>query len=160
MQPGKLPRSTQARSRFTALAVVQPVPLHIMRKMHTHVARVVLTGLMIVSAGAASARPPVELKTGEHVAVIGNALGDRMQHDGWLETLVHAKYPSHQLVWRNLAVAGDEVAFRHRSENFGTPHEWLTKVGADVVLAFFGFNESFKGEEGLAKFKADLAEFL
>jgi glucose/arabinose dehydrogenase/azurin/lysophospholipase L1-like esterase len=110
-------------------------------------------------AGAASTgQPMLTLKHAEHVAVIGNTLADRMQHDGWLETLVHAKYPTNEIVWRNLAVAGDEVAWRHRSENFGTPDQWLSKVGADVVLAFFGFNESFKGEAGLAKFKQDLGE--
>ena len=31
---------------------------------------------------------------------------------------------------------------------------------ADVVFAFFGFNESFKGEAGLPQFKADLDKFL
>ncbi len=38
---------------------------------------------------------------------------------------------------------------RPRSDSFGTPDEWLTNVQADVVFAFFGFNESFKGAEGL-----------
>ena len=103
---------------------------------------------------------PLELKPGDHIAFIGNTLPDRMQHDGWLETFIYAKFPKHDLVFRNLAVAGDEVAFRHRSENFGTPDEWLTKVKADVIFAFFGFNESFGGEAGLAKFKADLDKFL
>ena len=49
---------------------------------------------------------------------------------------------------------------RPRSENFGTPEEWLTKVQADVVLAFFGFNESFKGADGVPKFREDLTRFI
>lgn len=102
----------------------------------------------------------LELKPDDHVCLIGNALADRMQHHGWLETLIHAKHPQHNLVFRNLAVAGDEVAFRHRSENFGSPDDWLTKTKADVILAFFGFNESFKGDAGLAKFRQDLDKFL
>lgn len=102
----------------------------------------------------------LELKPDDHVCVIGNALADRMQHHGWLETFIHAKHPQHNLVFRNLAVAGDEVAFRHRSENFGSPDDWLTKTKADVILAFFGFNESFKGDAGLAKYKQDLDKFL
>src|SRR6266545_256839 len=106
------------------------------------------------------AAAPLELKQGDHVCILGNTLADRMQHDGWLETLVYAKYPKHDLVFRNLAVAGDEVAVRHRSENFGSPDDWLTKTKADVVLAFFGFNESFKGGAGLEKFKQDLDKFL
>ena len=111
----------------------------------------------------------VELKPGENVALIGNALADRMQHHGWLETLVHTKFPKHNLVFRNLAAAGDEVAgftekpdakFRMRSENFGTSDDWLKRVQADVVWAFFGYNESFAGDAGLAQFKTDLARVI
>ncbi|MBM3870905.1 MAG: dehydrogenase, partial [Verrucomicrobia bacterium] len=111
----------------------------------------------------------VELKPGENVALIGNGLADRMQHHGWLETLVHAKFPKHNLVFRNLAAAGDEVAgftekpdakFRMRSENFGSSNDWLKRVQADVVWAFFGYNESFAGDAGLAQFKTDLERVI
>src|SRR6266576_3568047 len=112
------------------------------------------------AALAAQAAAPLELKQGDHVCIIGNTLADRMQHDGWMETLIYAKYPRHDLVFRNLAVAGDEVAVRHRSENFGSPDDWLTRTKADVILAFFGFNESFKGGAGLDRFKQDLDKFL
>ncbi len=110
-----------------------------------------------------------ELKAGENVALIGNALADRMQHHGWLETLVHAKLPKHNLVFRNLAAAGDEVAgftekpdakFRMRSENFGTSDDWLKRTQADVVWAFFGYNEAFAGEAGLGTFKTNLVRFI
>lgn len=102
----------------------------------------------------------LQLKTGDHIAIIGNTLADRMQHHGWLETFIVAKFPRHDLVFRNLAVAGDEVAFRHRSENFGSPDDWLTKTKADIIFAFFGFNESFGGAAGLEKFQQDLDKFL
>ena len=36
----------------------------------------------------------------------------------------------------------------------------LTMWQADVILAFFGFNESFAGPGGLEKFKTDLTEFI
>ena len=57
---------------------------------------------------------------------------------------------------RNLAFAGDEVggyvakATRTCGSFDGvySSDEWLTRVKADVVFAFFGFNESFAGEEG------------
>ena len=100
------------------------------------------------------------LKQGDHIALVGNALPDRFQHSGWLETLVHARFPDYQLVFRNLAAAGDEVVTRHRSENFGTPDDWLKRAQADVIWAFFGFNESFQGEAGLPKFKQDLDKYL
>ena len=114
--------------------------------------------LMCVSVPARA--QSLELKNADHICLIGNALADRMQHHGWLETLIVAKFPQLDLVFRNLAVSGDEVAFRHRSENFGSPDDWLTKTRADVVFAFFGFNESFKGDAGLDKFRQDLEKFL
>jgi lysophospholipase L1-like esterase len=117
---------------------------------------VCLTSVFPIRAAAAT----LELKPGDHVALIGNALPDRMQHHGWLETLIYAKHPQHNLVFRNLAVAGDEVATWHRSENFGSRDEWLTKTRADVIFAFYGFNESFAGDAGLGKFKQDLASFI
>lgn len=109
---------------------------------------------------AESGVSPLELNPGEHVAILGNALPDRMQHTGYFETLVQGYYPQHNLVVRNLAAAGDEVNTWHRSENFGSRDDWLKKVGADVILAFYGFNESVKGKAGLDQFKTDLNQFL
>jgi len=102
----------------------------------------------------------LQLKPGDHITIIGNTLADRFQHTGWLETFIYAKYPDHNLVFRNLAVAGDEVSTRHRPADFGSADEWLKKTGADVIFAFFGFNESFAGREGLPKFRANLDKFL
>lgn len=121
------------------------------------------------SAVLARAAEKFELKPGENVALVGNALADRMQHHGWLETLIHAKLPKHNLVFRNLAASGDEVAgftekpdpkARMRSENYGSSDDWLKKVQADVVWAFFGYNESYGGDAGLEKFKTDLGSFI
>ena len=108
----------------------------------------------------AALNAPIALNPGTKIAIIGNALGDRMQHFGAFETLIHAKYPKHEIVVRNLAVTGDELTARARSKDFGAPDEWLTRVGADVIFAFFGFNESFAGPAGVAKFKSDLDAFL
>ena len=49
-----------------------------------------------------------------------------MQYDGWLETMLQARFPKHELVFRNLGFSGDEIATRLRSKNFGTPDEWLS----------------------------------
>lgn len=108
------------------------------------------------------AAPPekLELKKGDHVSILGNELADRMQHTGWLETLIEKKFAADQVAFRNLAAAGDEVATWHRSQDFGSRNEWLTWTQADVVFAFYGFNESFKGEAGVGKFKSDLDGFL
>ncbi len=107
-----------------------------------------------------SGNSPLQLNPGDHIAILGNALPDRMQHFGYFETLVHGYYPQHNLVFRNLSAAGDEVSTWHRSENFGTRDQWLEKVQASVILAFYGFNESTRGPGGLDKFKSDLDTFL
>src|ERR1700735_2717128 len=98
--------------------------------------------------------PALELHPHDHIAIIGNALADRFQHTGWLETYVQAKYPGYDLVFRNLAAPADEITTWHRSENFGSRDEWLTRTRADVIFAFFGFNESFHGPDGLPQFKS------
>lgn len=118
--------------------------------------------ISFVSASLLQAAAPekLDLQAGNHVAIIGNTFADRMQHDAYLESLIEKAYPQYNLTFRNLGFAGDELTVRLRSQDFGSPDEWLAKVKADVVLAFFGFNESFGGTEGLPKFKADLAAFI
>ena len=107
-----------------------------------------------------SAAPRLELQQGDHICLIGNTLADRMQHHGWLETLLQSRFPDHELVIRNLGFAGDEVTARPRSKNFGDPDSHLTHSKADVIFVFFGYNESFGDRRGLDEFKNDLAELV
>ncbi len=113
----------------------------------------------IVSPAAAQ-QLKLELKKGDHVAIIGNTLADRLQHYGHLEAILHCRFPEHNLVVRDLGFSGDTLTERPRSDNFGSPDDWLTKVEADVVFAFFGYNESYAGEAGLPQFRRDLEEFI
>ncbi|MDG3004905.1 PVC-type heme-binding CxxCH protein [Paludisphaera mucosa] len=101
--------------------------------------------------------PSLDLPKGSHISVIGNTLADRMQHTGWLESIMHSRFPDHRLTVRNLAFSGDELTIRLRSAGFGTPDEWLAKNRTDVVCAFFGYNESYGG---LAQFRGDLDAFI
>jgi lysophospholipase L1-like esterase/azurin/glucose/arabinose dehydrogenase len=124
-------------------------------------------GVGLASQRKASAAPepaggdqPFALAKGDHIALLGGALPDRMQHDGYLEALIYSRFPQDELVFRNLAAAGDEVGTWHRSENFGSRDQWLARTRADVIFAFYGFNESFKGDAGLPAFKADLQKFI
>lgn len=124
------------------------------------------SGLLIALAILGSIRPAnaqtprFQLQPDDRISVIGNTLADRMQHDAWLETYIHALHPELDLVFRNLGYPGDELKTRSREENFGSPDEWLTKTQADVVFAFFGYNEALRGEAGLAGFRNDLAEVI
>ena len=110
----------------------------------------------------AHAAPPerLELRPGDHISIVGNTLADRMQHDGYLETLLQTRFPDHKLVIRNLGFSGDELTTRLRSSDFGSPDDWLARNQTNVVFAFFGYNESFGGSDGLSKFRQDLENFI
>ncbi len=114
------------------------------------------------TAALVHAEPPaaLRLEKGEHIAILGNTLADRMQHDGTLEALIHKAYPQADISIRNLGFSADEVALRMRSDGVPKPEEWLTRTQADVIFAFWGFNESFGGYDGLQKFKTDLENFI
>src|SRR5690349_17623050 len=116
---------------FAACLVIQVFPLPpqvIHMKPLSAVLAAFVSSLLIFSSSVFAQN--LELKQGDHICIIGNALGDRMQHHGWLETFIVSRYADKDLVFRNLAASGDELMFRHRSENFGTPDEWLTRCKA------------------------------
>src|SRR4030095_12416156 len=83
--------------------------------------------IALALAGLLTAHAQVlALNKGDHICIIGNTLAERMQHDGWLETLLQARFPEHELVIRNLGFSGDELTTRLRSMDFGKPDEWLS----------------------------------
>ncbi|WP_200836695.1 PVC-type heme-binding CxxCH protein [Roseiconus lacunae] len=102
----------------------------------------------------------LKLQKGDHICLVGNALGERMQVQNEWESLLHTRYPQHQLVVRNLCFPADEIKLRIRSKNFGSPTEHLTHSEASVVMYFLGYNESFAGVKGVAKFKTDLKKLV
>ena len=116
--------------------------------------------LTLLVAVPALAQLPLELKPGTRIALIGNSLFDRMRDDGQFEALMHQRFAKEKLVFRNLSWSADEVALRPRPDGFGDLNQHLTEHKADVILAAFGFNESFKGEKGLAEFETLLKAFL
>ncbi|MGP0064413.1 MAG: SGNH/GDSL hydrolase family protein, partial [Isosphaeraceae bacterium] len=121
-------------------------------------ASALLTACFVLPAFARA--DAIEVRPEDHIAIVGNTLADRFQHDGWLEAGLHARFPGHKLVIRNLGFSGDELTLRLRSADFGTPDQWLTRTKSDVVFAFFGYNESFAGKDGLEAFRNDLDAFV
>ena len=109
---------------------------------------------------APAAAPALKLEKGDHVCYIGNTLADRMQHHAWLETYLHAAYPKHELVFRNLGFSGDTLKTRTRSNNFGSQDQWLTKEKADVVFCFFGYGDALGGPGGVGGFEKDLGGLI
>jgi mono/diheme cytochrome c family protein/lysophospholipase L1-like esterase len=102
----------------------------------------------------------IPLQEGDKICLIGDGLADRMQHDGWMETLIQGKSADKKLSFRNLGFTGDTVTQRPRNKGFTPPEEYLKMCKADVIFVLFGYNESFAGEKGVSKFKSDLAAMI
>ncbi|MDN4502599.1 GDSL-type esterase/lipase family protein [Alteromonadaceae bacterium BrNp21-10] len=126
----------------------------------------------------------LELAKGDTVVLVGNGLAERMLHHGYFETELQLRNPDKALTIRTLAKPGYTAGFRpHPSRNsqwafpgaekfnpefdhhsgeghYPSSDEWLKSVKADVILAFFGFNESFNGEQGIDNFRNELRAFI
>jgi putative heme-binding domain-containing protein len=103
---------------------------------------------------------PLSLKKNDRIALIGNTLLEREQLFGYFETLLQARYPQHDLVVRNLAWSADTPDLQPRPANFADLDQHLTHEKIDVILAAYGFNESFAGPSGVAEFKQSLATLV
>jgi mono/diheme cytochrome c family protein/glucose/arabinose dehydrogenase len=127
----------------------------------------------------------IDIKKNSHIVLIGNNLGSRMMNFGHFETEMHLRYPDSLLFIRNMCDGGNTPGFRpHASRvspwafpgaekfqtelgnysdsqgHFETEDQWLSRLQADVIIAFFGFNESFQGKEGLQNYKDELEAFI
>src|SRR5690625_3993910 len=104
-----------------------------------------------------------------------------MMHFGYFETELHTRYPDHNLLIRNQSIPGNTPGFRpHSSRNepwafpgadafndeftrntgrqghFPTPDEWISKFNPGVLIAVFGYSDSYRGPEGAETCKAEL----
>ncbi|WP_339926098.1 PVC-type heme-binding CxxCH protein [uncultured Cyclobacterium sp.] len=129
--------------------------------------------------------PRLAFNKGDHIILIGNNLGSRMMNYGFFETEMHVRYPDSLLYIRNMSDGGDTPGFRPHAGrvspwafpgaeefqdelatnsgsegHFETPDEWIKRHEADIIIAFFGYNESFEGQEGLEMYKNELEAFI
>jgi len=103
---------------------------------------------------------PLKLEPGDQVAYIGSGLLDNARHYGYFETFLHQRFPRHELSIRNFSWPADEVDLQPRPANFGDLDQHLTYYRTDVIIAAFGYNESFAGKPGLPAFRARFGAFL
>lgn len=149
-----------------------------------------LTILIVFSLFATSSFQPIvskflKLKKNAHISLIGGNLGSRMLNFDHFETEMQLRYPDSSLFIRNMCDGGDTPGFRPHSARFSpwafpgaekfqtefatksgseghfdTPEQWLTHLKTDIVVAFFGYSESFEGAAGLLNYKAELEAFI
>ncbi|MDQ8184643.1 PVC-type heme-binding CxxCH protein [Pelagicoccus sp. SDUM812002] len=126
----------------------------------------------------------IDVKKNARLVVLGNGLSERMLHHGHFETELHLRFPNSGLTVRNLSRSGSTPGFRpHPSRNsqwafpgaaefhpnlqhhsgeghYPTEDEWLAGLEPDIILACYGYNESFNGPEGLESFRRELSAFV
>lgn len=145
---------------------------------------VVLTAIAF-SAFQSNVSDALTLQKGSHIVLLGNNLGSRMMNYGHFETDMQIRYPDYQLSIRNMCDGGDTPGFRPHASRFSpwafpgaekfqtelaansgseghfeNPDQWLTRLKADVIVAFFGGPESWNGPAGLANYRAELDAFV
>jgi putative heme-binding domain-containing protein len=117
--------------------------------------------ILLAAVRSAAAEPArLDLRPHDHLVFVGNTLAERMQYFGHFETLLHARFPKHELYVRDLGWSADELTLRLRSQGFQDHGSNLADHAPDVVIAMFGFNESFAGPAGVEKFERDIAAFV
>ena len=94
------------------------------------------------------------LQDNDVVAMIGSGLAERMQHDGWMESILQSELKGKNVSFRNLGYSGDRTDHYPRSRGFTPIDSYLAHIKADVVFVFFGYNESF--ENNPADYESDL----
>ncbi|MEW4486623.1 SGNH/GDSL hydrolase family protein [Thalassoglobus sp. JC818] len=107
---------------------------------------------------SAAAEPPI--RPGDRIAIVGNTFADQLRIHGYLETLLLQQTRDNPISIRNLAWGGDMVSARDRPTGFPTEEKTLREHKTDVIIACFGMGESFAGENGLEKFRSQLANLI
>lgn len=119
-----------------------------------------------------------EPKEGARITLVGGAYAERLAMDGEFESMLHRLFPDKRLIVRSLAWPGDTPGLQPRPLDYGSLEDHLTALQTDVVIACFGFNESFPhvdghevygqrhdvprapGEAGVEEFQSELEAFL
>jgi mono/diheme cytochrome c family protein/glucose/arabinose dehydrogenase len=147
--------------------------------------RIALGLILLISFARCAEKPQIDIRNGSHIVLVGSNICSRMMEYGGMETELHVNFPDSLLYIRNMCDGGNTPGFRAHSGrmepwafpgaeafqtelanesnsegHFESPDEWISRHKADIIIAFFGFNESFQGEAGLENYKAELDAFV
>lgn len=143
----------------------------------------------MVHAGKANPAPArLAVQEGDSIVILGSGMASRMNHFSHFETEVFLRFPDKNITIRNMGDEGNTPGFRpHPGRNqeqqyafpgakellppelqapsnpqghFETPDLWLTRLEADTIIAFFGYNSSFAGPDDVDRYKAELEAFI
>ncbi|UBM57522.1 c-type cytochrome [Marinilongibacter aquaticus] len=145
----------------------------------------ILVCIAFWAASCGSNKNYIQVSKNSRISIIGNNLCSRMINFGYFETELQLRYPEDDLYIRNMCDGGDTPGFRPHSGrvspwafpgaeqfqtdlaqpsgsqgHFETPDEWLSRHKTDIIIACFGFSESYAGKEGLENYKNELRAFI
>lgn len=127
-----------------------------------HLSLLLTLGLLSTALAAqpATSAEPFGFEPNDVIAIYGNGLADRMQHDPWVETALQRELKGMNISFRNMSFSGDMVNKRPRNQGFTNDAEYLQHVGPSVVFTFYGYNESFAGPNGADDYRAELVKLV
>lgn len=107
----------------------------------------ILNGSLSAGSTLQAGEPILKLEPGEKVAMVGNALAERMNLYGHFETRWQLHTEGLQTQFRNFGWPADEVGNQQRPNSYTTIDDPLEVFAPNRFLCFFGFNESFAGTD-------------
>ena len=125
-----------------------------------------LPGLWALAPARADERPPFVWKDGDRVVLIGDALIEREQEQGMVETTLTLLDPEKTIQFRNLGWSGDTVyglaraRFGTQAEGFRHLVDHVVALKPTVLIVGYGMTDSFGGKAGLSSFREGLIHLL
>ena len=187
-RPVTVPLLASMTASMSVKILCQILLSNIMNSRMVRIAAVVIATVSTLYLAFRSPAPaPLEVQKEATIALVGNNLCSRMMNYGHFETEVYLRFPDERLTVRNMCDPGNTPGFRPHSGrpspwafpgaeafyedtqltresgsvgHFEMPGEWLMRLQADIVIGFFGTNESFRGEDRLETYKAELGAFI
>lgn len=120
-----------------------------------------------------------------HIVLVGNNLCARMMNYGHFETEIYLRFSGSRLTVRNMCDGGNTPGFRPHSGrpspwafdraetfydelaresgsvgHFERPNEWLMRLQADVIVAFFGYSEALRDPQDVENYRAELEAYV
>ncbi len=114
-----------------------------------------------IPVACAEGFPP--LQDGDRVVLLGDTFVEREGDRGFIETALVATNPAASLTIRNLGWSGDTVwaesrgVFDPPAKGYARMLDLVKELSPTVIFVAYGRNESFRGPDGLAAFRNQLA---
>jgi putative heme-binding domain-containing protein len=125
---------------------------------------IVLVGASLPAA--AQSTNMFEFYNGDRVVLIGDTFIEREQSYGYVEHMLTTRYPERNVSFRNLGWSADtpvgvsRAGFDPPEKGFDRITEQLDAYKPTVAFLFYGMASSFDGEEGLPRFKSEMARLM